>query len=161
LPPPYPAFVIDAPSPGSGKSYLASIIRTVHGGVIRTGWPHDDSEFGKSVLAILTGTTGPGVTFDNVRGKIRAPKFEGLLTSSDCSARLLGQPREPSVPEDRLWTSSASHAAVGGDLARRCCCITLDPKMPRAHERTGFTLDLRTWPKEHRAEIIRAILTII
>lgn len=161
LPPPYPAFVIDAPSPGSGKSYLASILRTVHGGVIRTGWPHDDGEFGKSVLAILTGTTAPVVTFDNVRGKIRSPKFEGLLTSASFSDRLLGQTREASVPNDRLWTITANNAEIGGDLARRCYWITIDPKMPRPHERTGFTLDLRTWPKENRALIIRAILTII
>lgn len=161
LPGPYPAFVIDAPSPGSGKSYLASILRTVHGGVIRTGWPNDDAEFGKSVLSILIGTTAPVVTFDNVRGKIRSSKFEGLLTSNTFSDRLLGQSREASSPNDRLWTITANNAEIGGDLARRCYWITIDPKMPRPHERTGFALDLRTWPKENRGEIIRAILTII
>jgi hypothetical protein len=161
LPPPYPAFVIDAPSPGSGKSYLASILRTVHGGVIRTGWPSDDAEFGKSVLSILVGTTAPVVTFDNVRGKIRSSKFEGLLTSSSFSDRLLGQSREASGPNDRLWTITANNAEIGGDLARRCYWITIDPKMPRPHERTGFALDLRTWPQANRGEIIRAILTII
>lgn len=161
LPPPYPAFVIDAPSPGSGKSYLASILRTVHGGVIRTGWPNDDTEFGKSVLSILIGTTAPVVTFDNVRGKIRSSKFEGLLTSTTFSDRLLGQSREASGPNDRLWTITANNAEIGGDLARRCYWITIDPKMPRPHERTGFALDLRTWPKANRGEIIRAVLTII
>jgi hypothetical protein len=161
LPPPYPAFVIDAPSPGAGKSYLASVLRTIHGGVIRTGWPNDDAEFGKSVLAILTGTTAPVVTFDNVRGKIRSSKFEGLLTSTTFSDRLLGQSREASSPNDRLWTITANNAEIGGDLARRCYWITIDPKMPRPHERTGFALDLRTWPKDNRGEIIRACLTII
>lgn len=161
LPPPYPAFVIDAPSPGSGKSYLASILRVIHGGVIRTGWPNDDAEFGKSVLSILIGTTAPVVTFDNVRGKIRSSKFEGLLTSTTFSDRLLGQSREASSPNDRLWTITANNAEIGGDLARRCYWITIDPKMPRPHERTGFSLDLRTWPKDNRGEIIRAILTII
>lgn len=161
LPPPYPAFVIDAPSPGSGKSYLASILRTVHGGVIRTGWPNDDAEFGKSVLSILIGTTAPVVTFDNVRGKIRSSKFEGLLTSTMFSDRLLGQSREAASSNDRLWTITANNAEIGGDLARRCYWIVIDPKMPRPHERTGFALDLRTWPQANRGEIIRAILTII
>lgn len=161
LPPPYPAFVIDAPSPGSGKSYLSSILRTVHGGVIRVGWPNDDGEFGKGVLGILTGTTAPVVTFDNVRGKIRSARFEGLLTSATFSDRLLGQSREASAPNDRLWTITANNAEIGGDLARRCYWITIDPKMPRPHERTGFSLDLRTWPKANRGEIIRAVLTIV
>lgn len=161
LPPPYPAFVIDAPSPGSGKSYLAAILRTVHGGIIRAGWPADDSEFGKGVLGILTGTTAPVVTYDNVRGKIRSPRLEALLTSASFSDRLLGQNRESSAPNDRLWTITANNAEIGGDLARRCLWITIDPKMPRPHERTGFALDLRTWPKANRGEIIRAVLTII
>lgn len=161
LPPPYPAFVIDAPSPGSGKSYLASILRTVHGGIIRAGWPSDDGEFGKGVLGILTGTTAPVVTYDNVRGKIRSPRLEALLTSATFSDRLLGQTREASAPNDRLWVITANNAEIGGDLARRCLWITIDPKMPRPHERTGFALDLRTWPKANRGEIIRAVLTII
>ena len=161
LPPPYPAFVIDAPSPGAGKSYLAGIIRTVHGGVIRAGWPSDDAEFGKVALSTLIGTTAPVVTFDNVRGKIRSPKFEALLTSPIFTDRLLGVSRDANAANDRLWTITANNAEIGGDLARRCYWITIDPQMPRPHERTGFALDLRTWPSANRGRIIAAMLTII
>lgn len=161
LPPPYPAFVIDAPSPGAGKSYLAGIIRTVHGGVIRAGWPTDDAEFGKVALSTLIGTTAPVVTFDNVRGKIRSAKFEALLTSPIFTDRLLGVSRDANAANDRLWTITANNAEIGGDLARRCYWITIDPRMPRPHERTGFALDLRTWPSANRGRIIAAMLTII
>src|SRR5690606_19939539 len=43
----------------------------------------------------------------------------------------------------------------------RCYWVVIDPKRPRPHERTGFTLDLTTWVPEHRGEIIHALLTIV
>lgn len=161
LPPPYPAMVIDAPSPGSGKSYLAEIIRTVHGGALRAGWPTTEEELGKSVLSMLIGTTAPTVTFDNVRGVIRSAKFESLLTSATYKDRLLGFNRDAEMPNDRLWLITANNAEIGGDLARRCYWITIDPKMPRPHERTGFNLNLREWVPENRTAILAALLTVV
>jgi hypothetical protein len=161
LPPPYPAIVIDAPSPGAGKSYLSQVIQTVHGGVLRAGWPSTDEELGKSILSTLLGTTAPVVIFDNVRGKIRSPKFESLLTSPDFKDRLLGFNRDAEMPNDRLWMITANNAEIGGDLARRCYWITIDPKMPRPHERTGFRLNLREWVPENRVNILSALLTIV
>jgi len=161
LPPPYPAFVLDAPSPGAGKSYLSEIIRTVHGGALRAGWPSTDEELGKSILSMLMGTTAPVITFDNVRGTIRSSKFESLLTSVDYKDRLLGFNRDAEMPNDRLWMITANNAEIGGDLARRCYWITIDPKMPRPHERTGFRLNLRTWVPENRVNILSALLTVV
>ncbi|MFI7705229.1 hypothetical protein [Nonomuraea sp. NPDC049480] len=161
LPGPYPAFVINAPSPGAGKSFLASIPRTVHGGILRAGFPETDAELTKGVLGILTETTAPVVTLDNVRGKIKSAAFEGLLTTATFSDRLLGKNSERTAPNDRVWTITANNAEIGGDLARRCYWVVIDPKMPRPHERSGFTLDLRTWVPEHRGEIIAALLTIV
>lgn len=161
LPPPYPAFVIDAPSPGSGKSYLSEIIRTVHGGALRAGWPSTEEELGKSILSMLIGTTAPVITFDNVRGVIRSSKFESLLTSSDYKDRLLGYNRDAQMPNDRLWLITANNAEIGGDLARRCYWITIDPKMPRPHERTGFRINLREWVPENRTAILSALLTVV
>jgi bifunctional DNA primase/polymerase-like protein len=161
LPPPYPAFVIDAPSPGAGKSYLSEIIRTVHGGALRAGWPATDEELSKSVLSMLMGTTAPVITFDNVRGTIRSATFESLLTSTDYKGRLLGFNREAEMPNDRLWMITANNAEIGGDLARRCYWVTIDPKMPRPHERTGFRINLREWVPENRVNILAALLTVV
>ncbi|MEV4081662.1 hypothetical protein AB0J43_15440 [Nonomuraea fuscirosea] len=161
LPGPYPAFVIDAPSPGAGKSFLSGILRTVHGGILRAGFPENDAELTKSVLGILTETTAPVVTLDNVRGKIKSAAFEGLLTTATFSDRILGKTREATAPNDRLWTITANNAEIGGDLARRCYWVTIDPRMPRPHEREGFALDLRTWVPENRGRVIHALLTIV
>lgn len=161
LPPPYPAFIIDAPAPGSGKSYLAMAVRTVHGGVLRAGFPNEDAEFEKQVVGILADTTAPVVQFDNVRGKVRSAKFEALLTSSSYSARMLGTTNSKTVANDRLWIITANNAEIGGDLARRSYWITIDPRRPRPFERSGFKLDLTTWLPAHRGEIIHALMTVV
>lgn len=160
FPPPYPVMIIDAPDKGSGKSYLASALRTVHGGILRAGFPENDAELSKEILGILMGTTAPVITLDNVRGKIKSAKFEALLTSPTFSARLLGVNREGTAPNDRLWTITANNAEIDGDLARRSYWITIDPKTPRPFERTGFKLDLPTWLPANRGKIIHALLTI-
>lgn len=161
LPPPYPMFVIDAPAPGSGKSYLSMIIRTIHGGILRAGFPTDEAEVEKSIMAILTDTTAPVVTFDNVRGKVKSAKFEAMLTSGTFAGRVLGVTKSKDAPNDRLWLVTANNAEIDGDLARRTYWITIDPRRPRPFERSGFKLDLRTWVPEHRSEVIWAMLTVI
>lgn len=161
LPPPYPAFVMDAPSPGSGKSLLEKIIRGVHGGVFRSGWPGEEAEVGKSILSTLITTTSPVITFDNVRGRINSPIFEGLLTSDTYSHRQLGSTKNVATPNDRLWIITANNAEIGGDLARRFYWVTIDPGMPRPFERTRFKLDLNTWIPANRGRILHAMLTII
>lgn len=160
LPPPYPQFIIDAPAPGSGKSYLATILRTVHGGVFRVGLPSDETEFVKSIMTILLDTTAPVVTFDNVRGAVKSAKYEALLTSSEFDDRVLGAIKSGKAPNDRLWTLTANNAVIDGDLARRSYWVTIDPGAPRPHERTGFRLNLKTWVPANRGKILHAILTV-
>lgn len=160
LPPPYPLGVIDAPSPGSGKSYLATMLRTIHGGVLRSEFPADADELRKAVTATLVDTTAPVVTFDNVRGVIRSSVLEGLLTTGTWSDRYLGHTRNVTVPNDRLWTITGNNAVIGGDLARRCLWVTIDPQMPNPHERTGFKLNPGTWTRANRGAVLHAVLTI-
>ncbi|MGS2646424.1 hypothetical protein [Streptosporangium sp. G12] len=160
LPPPYQLGVIDAPSPGSGKSYLATMLRIVHGGVLRSEFPADADELRKAVTATLVGTTAPVVTFDNVRGVIRSSVLEGLLTTASWSDRPLGHTSNVTVPNDRLWTMTGNNAVIGGDLARRCLWVTIDPQMPNPHERTGFRLNPGTWARDNRGAVLHAMLTI-
>src|SRR3712207_9421951 len=64
-----------AHQPGSGKTLLAEILRTIHGGVFRSEMPYDEAELGKSLMGILTETTAPVVTFDNVSGTLKSSKL--------------------------------------------------------------------------------------
>jgi hypothetical protein len=87
--------------------------------------------------------------------------LESLLTSDIWSDRLLGQSRDVSAPNDRLWLATGNNAAFGGDLARRITTVALDPPEANHHLRTDFKIkDLNVWMREHRGELLAAILTV-
>jgi hypothetical protein len=161
LPGPYPLGVFTATNPGSGKTLLAKLIRIIHGGVQRGEMPRDADELRKSITATLLDTTGPVVTFDNLTGVIRSSVLESLLTDREWTDRWLGQNRSVTAINDRLWLATGNNAAFGGDLARRIETVRLDPPGANPHLRTGFKIgDLEAWMREHRGELLAAILTV-
>ena len=161
-PPPYKLAALMAHQPGSGKSLLASILRDVHGGVLRTEMPHDDAELGKSLTSILSITTAPVVEFDNVSGTLRSSRLAGLLTSDTYTDRVLGSTSHVDMTNDRLWVITGNNLNLGGDLVRRTLWVTIDPKVPNPELRTGFELDLEGgWVREHRGELLHALLTLV
>lgn len=159
--PPYQLVAINAHQRGSGKSLLAWIARTLHGGVIRGDVPGTTEEYRKQITSILAGTTGPVVQFDNVT-KLRATQLDALLTSAVWTDRMLGETREISVPNDRVWCATGNNIQLGGDLPRRVLWVTIDPRQPDPENRTGFAIDnLEGWVNEHRSELIAALLTLV
>lgn len=161
-PPPYKLGVITAPQPGSGKSLLASVLRILHGGVLRSEFPEDNAELSKQITAVLDVTTAPVVTFDNVTGVVRSSALAGLLTSGQWGDRKLGGNEWITRPNDRLWTLTGNNVALGGDIPRRAVFVTIDPRQPDPQTRTGFDIQgLERWTHEHRGALLAALLTLI
>ncbi|WP_226352806.1 hypothetical protein [Pseudonocardia sp. ICBG601] len=161
-PPPYKLAAIGAPSPGSGKSLLSDIMRTLHGGVFRADTPTDSDEWRKSITTILDTTTAPVVEFDNVSGTLKSPILAGLLTSPVWSDRRLGATETVTAKNDRTWVVTGNNMSLGGDLVRRTVQITIDPGVPHPEKRNDFTItDLKSWVAQHRGELIGALLTLI
>jgi hypothetical protein len=161
LPGPYQMGVITATNPGSGKTKLANMIRTIHGGAQRGEMPRDADELRKSITATLMDTTAPVVTFDNLTGVVRSSVLESLLTTRTWTDRWLGHNRSVTATNDRLWLATGNNAAFGGDLARRIATMALDPPGANHHLRTDFTIkDLDVWMQVHRGELLAAILTV-
>jgi hypothetical protein len=158
--PPYPFGVITAPNKGSGKGFLAGMIRDTHGGVMRVGLPGDAEELRKAITSILTDTTAPVVQFDNLTGIVRSGVLDGLLTTRVWSDRTLGHNKHPNAVNDRLWLATGNNAKIGGDLGRRTMAMEIDPKSPKPWERTGFPFHPPVYVPEHRGELLAAILTI-
>jgi hypothetical protein len=153
--------VITATNPGSGKTKLAKMIRTTHGGVLRGEMPRDADELRKSITAALMDTTGPVIAFDNVTGVIRSSVLEALLTSADWTDRWLGQNKSVTAANDRLWLASGNNAQFGGDLARRIATVRLDPPEANPHLRTGFKIsNLDAWMRTVRGELLTALLIV-
>ncbi len=160
-PPPYKLAAISSPQPGSGKTLLASIARTIHGGVFRAEVPEDDRELRKQITALLTVTTGPLIHFDNVSGTLRSSTMAGLLTSRTWGDRPLGLTDWVETPNDRLWMITGNNLHIGGDLIRRTLKVNIDPGVPNPERRTGFAIrDLERWVDHHRAELLHALLTL-
>jgi hypothetical protein len=161
-PPPYKLGAIEAHQPGSGKSLLATILRTIHGGVVRSELPADEAELSKQLAAILMVTTGPVVTWDNVSGLVRSSVLAGLLTERTLSDRPLGVTDFRSFANDRLWTVTGNNMALGGDLSRRTIGVLIDPGVPQPEKREDFAIpNLAEWVENRRGELLAALLTVI
>lgn len=161
-PPPYKLLAVGAPQPGSGKTLLATILRTLFGGVFRSEMPGDDAELRKSITAILDVTTAPVVHFDNLTGVLRSSTFAGLLTGARWDDRRLGSTAMVSRPNDRLWVVTGNNLAIGGDLARRTVHVTIDPGMPDPHRRTDFDItDLESYVQDNRGDLLWCLLTMV
>jgi hypothetical protein len=161
FPPPYQMGVITATNPGTGKTLLADLLRTLHGGVKRGEMPRDKDEFRKAVSTTLTDTTAPVIIFDNLRGVVRSAELEALLTTKTWNDRGLGFLKEVHAINDRLWMATGNNAQFGGDLGRRIAVVSLNPPGANHFRRTDFTIkNLEAWMHEHRGEYLAAILTV-
>jgi len=160
-PPPYKLGVIEAHQPGSGKSFLARALISIHGGAMHSEMPASEEELGKVLTAVLDTQTAPVVCFDNVNGLIRSSKLAGLLTSPTYTDRRLGAGKMVEAENDRLWLITANNAALGGDLGRRNVRVRIDPGMPNPELRTGFAIsDFESWVLEHRGDLLWSLLVI-
>lgn len=130
-----PLFWFKAPAQGSGKSKLANVLLWPYLGVLLpvSGLSESEEEREKAITSTLLG--GVSVcNFDNVKGNLRSPALERLLTSSRWSARLLGGNTMVDLPNDVLWLLTANTLDdVSEDMARRSLCIQIDPGCPNPH----------------------------
>lgn len=162
VPPPYKLIAIGAPQPGSGKSLLARLIRTIHGGVFRSEFPRSNEEISKQITSILDTTSAPVVQWDNVTGILKSSVLDGLLSSAVWSDRMLGHNRDIVADNDRLWVITGNNLAVGGDLSRRTLWVTIDAQMEHPETRTDFTHpDLVRWLESNRGAVLAALLTLV
>jgi hypothetical protein len=159
-PGPYKLGIIEAHQPGSGKGYLAGMLRKLHGGTLRGALPDKEAEMRKTITTALLGAEGI-IVFDNVKGMISSPSLEALLTAETWSDRLLGGNTEATIANDRLWILTGNNASIGGDMARRVLKVRLDAG-PSPENRTGFDIaNPVKWMGDHRGEYLSALMTVI
>ncbi|HVX69988.1 MAG TPA: DUF3854 domain-containing protein [Mycobacteriales bacterium] len=162
LPPPYPLFVINAHQPGSGKTLLSQVARALHGGVHRPELPQSDEELRKQVSGILSTTTAPIVVWDNASATIKSPVLAGLLTERTWNDRLLGTNREIAAINDRIWVTTGNNVTPGGDMARRCYWVSLDPQHEHPEQRDGFLHHpLIDYVERYRGLLLCALLVLV
>jgi hypothetical protein len=157
-----PAFNLTAARPGSGKTYLGSIISKFAG----PGEPHSVSypktseEATKEMLALLL--QGPAViNFDDMDSDWKPHgAINRMLTSSTITDRLLGLNRTATVSTRVLVLGSGNNVEPIRDLRRRVISIRLSPRTA-----TPALLKYEGRPaeeiKRHRESYVSDALTII
>lgn len=161
---PCPGFLVEAPTPGSGKSLLAELAGTVALGAPPTPTPfaRQEEERRKALLSALS-SGRPMVFLDNVSGAVADSTLEGILTAYPAwTDRDLGRIAELTVPALSVFALTSNNATLSTDMARRVCRVRLDPATDRPGERTGFRLaDVRAWTRANRAVLVSAALAIL
>jgi len=160
---PAPAFNIDAPVQGTGKTLLADVISTAATGrpAPKMPAPSDEAEAGKRILAIAIEGLRV-VVLDNIAGTLTSPTLAAALTATEWQDRLLGRNETITAPLTTVWIITANNPTFSSDIARRLIPINLDPRVEDPETRTGWLHpDLRGYVEQERPRLVVAALTIL
>jgi len=156
-----PAFAMDAPVRGSGKTLLAQCLSYLAGDNGATMPPvfGNEEELRKRMTASVI--QGSKVTIaDNVKGIVRSVVLSQALTSGMYRDRILGVSEFVDVPYKVMEVLTSNNVSIAGDLARRIVVSRIDPEMETAYTRS-FPFDPAAYVRENRMEMVAAALTLI
>jgi hypothetical protein len=156
-----PLFVFDASTAGSGKGLLATTIS-----LIATGeppqvmeLPADGEEQRKKITSALL--AGHELIMWDESHVISGRTLAAILTAEKYSDRLLGGNKLISVNNRFTQVALGNNVEVWGDMKRRIVPARLVPDTDHPEHRTDFRHpDLEQWVREHRGELLAAVLTI-
>lgn len=158
-----PMIHIRAHVPGTGKSYLASVITALATDRVASplSFPGSEDECEKLLLAELA--AGAAVLdFDNLTGDIVPfKKLCTVLTSERVSGRVLRTSRTVDVSTRALILSSGNNVGPIGDMSRRCITINLDLRNGEPADRKFGRPELLREIREDRGRYVGAALTVI
>jgi hypothetical protein len=159
-----PLFMIDANSPGTGKSTLADVVGLIATGhpMPRNVYPQSDDELRKLITSLVL--AGMRITlFDNVSGALGSASLDAALTGSTWCDRVLGRNAitEP-LPLFTVWFATGNNLMLNGDTHRRTLQIRLESDDERPEERSHFAHpNLRRWVTDKRESFVRDALTVL
>jgi hypothetical protein len=168
-----PAFIVDAPQFGTGKTFLASYLASLAGmgvSVVACGTDDgDNAEIRKRFETAVTSGRSGTIIFDDVPGG-RIPNVESMrtfLTSEiPTQMRILGESRDVEVePGRHIIVFTGNNVATTRDMPRRCMHAYLDRHEAerRGWQKQTAELELDKFIKypQERGRIMGAALTIL
>lgn len=159
-----PAVIVDASTPGSGKTLIVDCIAimTTGRGAPRMTFSEDVDEVAKNLGACaLQGERI--VAFDNIAIPFGGGPIDMVLTADDAvKLRILGKSETPDTRWRACIFGTANNASWKGDTFRRVLAPRLEPTVENPEERTGFAHeDLRAWMRENRPRLVVAALSML
>lgn len=164
-----PLAVVDGLQMGVGKNLLADVLLTVYTGHAAQpmNWVSDPEEIRKQVTAAFR-TGSEFFVYDEAHTLEGAPLAQAL-TAETWQDRILGVSNMASFPNRVTWISLGNNVQVKGDITRRVYRIALRPTYANPQDRQASSfrhpgqsgLDLGSWTRKHRRELLVAILTLV
>ena len=157
-----PAFHVQAPVFGSGKTYLCELIGAFAGpgGNAKVSYPTTSEEATKVILSLLLASPAC-VEFDDMDTDwIPHGTIKRMLTAETITDRILGVSKTATVSTGTLFLGSGNNVGPIRDLLRRVLTIHLDPRCA-----TPATMMYKEFPvdkvRQRRGFYVSAVLTII
>lgn len=155
-----PAFAIDAPVQGSGKTLLARTFAAVagHSGAMLPYVNNEEETRKRLFAALLEGQSI--IIIDNVLGQVDSSSIASYLTSERYSDRILKESKNVTVEASSMLVLTGNNIVLKGDLPRRVLKCRISPEAASPHKR-HFPFDPAELVTEHRQQIVSAVLTLI
>lgn len=123
-----PMFVVDASTPGSGKTKAATALGSLmtgrHEGVTPFAGPNDDELRKRLMAGVLSGQRFH--CLDNLTGFFKSAVLSGVLTSGRLNDRKLGVSSPIDGECKALMTATANNVSLDADLLRRTVRLRID-----------------------------------
>lgn len=159
-----PAFLVDSPSSGIGKTPLINVAALLSTGLMAptTKAPALEDELSKLLFSLCRDQV-PVIAFDDVKGSFGGDVFDQLITSEYVQNRVLGVSRVERAPAKALVMITGRNVTFRGDGVYRTLRSRLVTEAERPDERRAAWKhpDLMGYVQAHRTELATACLTII
>jgi putative DNA primase/helicase len=156
-----PAFALDAPTQGTGKGKLQSVLAALAEGHVAIPISAGDGgvELEKRIDSELI-RGAPIISIDNVMNDLDNDKLATILTEPIVACRVLGQSKTPRTPTGALVTITGNNLTLLAELCRRTIRIRIDARMERPWDRQ-FAFDPVAKILDERGKYVVAALTIL
>ncbi len=156
-----PLFLLDAPTPGTGKSLIAKVIGTIatgHAPADMSQGPHDEELEKRLFTALRDGDAV--ILIDNVTRMLEGDLFCSMLTSPEITGRILGRSESSRMPTSALVMATGNNIRVRADMCRRVLVSRLDAGMEHPEARQ-FDFDPLEIARTSRENLVVAGLTAL
>ena len=162
-----PLYVINAPTPGSGKGLLKDVTAIPALGIDLPSLKQltlgaDDEEIRKQLTSTLL-ELPTHIVYDNVSVRINSASLSRALTSPTWQDRLLGINRIVNIKNRATWVVTGNNVQGTDEIIRRAVFINLDPQMENPGDRPTSDFrhpDLVDWVARSRRDLIWAALVL-
>lgn len=160
---PRPFFLINANTPGTGKSLLADVIGWIFTGRSLPRITPDSSK--EEEKKVLTGIIqeGQAITLiDNIVDPFGSSTLAAVLTSETYKGRILGSTGNVEMENTTTWVGTGNNVPLVRDLPRRTVIIQLTSMVEAPQLRSDFRHpDLCGWVLKNREGLVKACLVIL